>query len=174
MNSSPPSATFIDSTHALPYLITTGMHKHGWARQSLPNSASRVDLLLGEQVIEVSWHRLRPSRTVGTISVSSSKTSAVVSIPSRRRPGSFAARAPTAFGGAAREWIICLPSATMSMQMRIEQGRARAMDQCSVSRRRRRKTPVANPNTVCVCMKSMDGVEGQARRRAAKEECEIE
>lgn len=165
--------TFIDSTHALPYLITTGMHKHGWARQSLPDSASRVDLLLGEQVSEVSWHRLRPSRTVDPISVSSSKTSAVVSIPSRRRPGSFAARAPTAFGGAAREVIICLPSATMSMQMRIEQGRARAMDQCSLSRRRR-KTPVANPNTVCVCMKSMDGVEGQARRRAAKEECEIE
>lgn len=78
---------------------------------------------------------------------------------------------PTALGRAAREWIICLPSATMSMQMRIEQGRARAMDQCSVSRRRR-KTPLANPNTVCVCMKSMDGVE--ARRRAAKEECEIE
>lgn len=141
------------------------MHKHGWARQSLPDSASRVDLLLGEQVSEVSWHRLRPSRTVGTISASSSETADAASIET-----SIWLARPTALGRAAREWIICLPSATISMQMRIEQARARAMDQCILSRRRR-KTPVANPNTVCVCMKSMDGVE--ARRRAAKEECEI-
>lgn len=98
--------------------------------------------------------------------MSSSKTADAASIET-----SIWLARPTALGRAAREWIICLPSATMSMQMRIEQGRARAMDQCSVSRRRR-KTPVANPNTVCVCVKSMDGVE--ARRRAAKEECEIE
>lgn len=102
--------TFMDATHALPYLITTGMHKHGWARQSLPDSTSRVDLLLGEQVSEVSWHRLRPSRTVGTISVSSSKTDDAASIEAStwlaRRPmtpqrsavprasGSFAYPAP--------------------------------------------------------------------------------